>query len=152
VSLPGNAVIATNALEAKVNSTTMISNRLYTTGVLQLRATETGATIIYLHVSVPAYINGKAQHLKRVDISYKTDNSICYINSTEASICNNGTAITKISDSFNRNSTSWTSYSINDDTPDPITGAVLIKLTVQHNATGNANDIEIGPVQVTLTD
>jgi len=153
VLLPAKVTIVSNAVDASiVTSMNPIINRLVSSGVLQLRSTVIGPSRVYVNVTVPSSINSIAQKLESVTIAYKTRNLLSYINSTRILTGILGGVTSKIYDTTDIMSTSWTTYTVTDLTPDPIVGSVLVKLEVQHGGIGYDYDIEIGTITITLTD
>ena len=156
VTLPteGKTHITGNAIDAYNNDANLIVNRLTVFGYLQLAATVTGTKTIYLYFQLPSMINDVPQRIESVTVAYKAINPLSYISNTMVALSrDNGSTINPVINNFTvRRSSSWTTYTVSDSSPELISGAVVVKIVMEFGGTGHFYNVEIGSVTLTLTN
>lgn len=122
-------------------------------GYAYLRTSASGVQKVYLPVTLPAQVFGVRQKVKSIKVCYQLDDASSYIDITEAYYNNySGVGTSLLVDDTDRTSTSWTCYTSNDSTPDPIQGAVVVIFWLNYAGTEASHDIVIGSITLTLTE
>jgi len=125
----------------------------YTNYATEIVPNVAGTTVVYLPVDIPIQVFGVNQKLVSVQVTYKVASSSSYITDTRAANwTNTGSIITNIVDYTDRTSTTWTTYTITDTSPDTIDGSLFIWFTLNFSGTGSSNMISFGRVTATFTE
>ena len=122
-------------------------------GYVYLQASASGSQEVLLPVTLPARVFGAPQKLKSIKVCYQLDNASSYIDKTEAYHVDDSAGRTYFfEDDTDRTSISWTCYTVDDSTPDPIQGTVVVRFWLDYAGTGDAHEIVIGNITLTLTE
>jgi hypothetical protein len=122
-------------------------------GYVYLQTSFVGSHQVHLPVTLPAQVFGVPQKLKSIEVCYQLDNAGSYINGIEVYYSSaSGEPAYIFEDNTDRTSISWTCYTYNDPTPDPIQGSVVVRLYLHYAGTGWAHEIVIGSITLTLTE
>jgi len=122
-------------------------------GYVYLQASASGSQEVLLPVTLPARVFGVPQKLKSIKVCYQLDNASSYIDKTEAYYYSDSEVLTYMfEDDTDRTSISWTCYTYDDPTPDPIQGSVFVRFWLNYAGTGGSHEIVIGSITLTLTE
>jgi hypothetical protein len=118
-----------------------------------MRPSSAGGAVVTLFIDLPGSISGVQQRLQGITINYAVENALDWIENTYLKRLNDdGTSTDFWVSTTNRNSTTWTSYSFTDPSPEPITGPLTLRLELTFNDYGPAHEILIGGVKVWTTE
>jgi hypothetical protein len=122
-------------------------------GWTYLRTSASGSQAATLPVTLPVQVFGVPQKLKSIKVCYHLDDASSYIDKTEAYYANDYSVSTSLFvDDTNRTSLSWTCYTVNDPTPNPIQGSFFVRFGLYYAGTDWPHDIIIGNITLTLTE
>ncbi len=122
-------------------------------GYVYFQASTTGAQEVLLPVTLPARVFGVPQKLRSIKVCYQLDNFSSYIDKTQAYYRSDSDVLTTMFlDDTDRQNTWWTCYTYDDPTPNLIQGAVIVRFWLNYAGTGNAHEIVIGNISLTLTE
>jgi hypothetical protein len=121
--------------------------------MVQLVATAIDSSVLlYFPLDIPGQIMGVTQRLHRVTISYDLSDAASYIKDTfvKKMVPGGGTPLGMMSESTDQTSTTWTTYTVEDPTPEVIDGSVTMYLITNFDAIGDvisigSIELEIGP-------
>jgi hypothetical protein len=107
---------------------------------------------IYVPVHNPVTLLGKPLKLESIEVCYQVTPG-SYIGRTAVFFADRGGGRTQILDSgTDRTSTSWTCYTVTNDTPQLIEGPLLVYFLVHFAASdGDSDMVSIGQITLTLT-
>ena len=103
---------------------------------------------IRIPIDIPGEISGVTQKVKSLTVYYSTHNATVTRTALEY-VMANGSGTSLITDSTDRSSSTYTSYTVTDATPSQIAGSLSLELRVDFEAGGS---IRIGTVILTTTD
>ena len=104
-------------------------------------------------VDIPSQISGVQQKLQSITVFYRVEDPGDYITGTYVYCAEHlGSPNTLIGEDDNRNSTTWTSYTLTDDTPEDISGSLTIQFWLHWNGSGSGHEISIGSVLIETTE
>lgn len=118
-------------------------------GQIVMTRSAAGTANVYIPLPIPTQLYGTAVRLVSVKICYRTSNATTYIDNTNIRTVGDdlvGTEITSLAD--NQVSTTAACYTVTDDTPGAVPGALVIRLDLTF--ANLAHSITIGNIEVTL--
>ncbi|MFL7792733.1 MAG: hypothetical protein AB8I69_11375 [Anaerolineae bacterium] len=107
----------------------------------------------YVPVDLPSVLFGTRVKLKSIRVCYQCSNSASYISSTRVGRAyDSGGYNELITDTTDRDSTTWDCYTITDTTPAEIQGSLFVIVSMYFAGTGSPHSIQIGNITLTLTE
>jgi hypothetical protein len=104
-------------------------------------------------VDLPSVLFGTRVKLKSIRVCYQCSNSASYISSTRVGRAyDSGGYNELITDTTDRDSTTWDCYTITDTTPAEIQGSLFVIVSMYFAGTGSPHSIQIGNITLTLTE
>ncbi|MFZ1946130.1 MAG: hypothetical protein WAW06_01125 [bacterium] len=107
------------------------------------------ASSLMIPVHVQSKVGGVAQKVKNLKIYYRVKTGSRMDATSIKMMDNAGSEISVINDTADRTSTTWSSYTVSDPSPDPITGVVTVWLSLYFGEVGGAGRIDLGSIVLT---
>lgn len=121
-------------------------------GYMMVHPNVAGTQYVYVPVDLPSVLFGTATKLKHVRVCYFNDQAASYITQTTVSYMGDSGTTILINDDNDYKATAWTCYGVTDTTPGEIQGSLYVRFALYFADTGDAHEIRIGKITLTLTE
>lgn len=120
---------------------------------MEVRGVSTGLHSVYVPVNLPVNLFGTQTQFERIRICYQVDTASSYIDYIAIHEPNETGGTTVIVDSnTNRTEIGWSCFYLTPASPYPLEGPLTVVFRLYFDGTGDAHDIRIGKIEVTLSE